>query len=132
MARDSHAPARGLALFVAVLAFVSLAGAAHAEDAVPLPTNPDWMSTELTNGACLVWGDLDGDGRLDMVPGADPSGANLLIYLNNGVDAQGRLRFTVQKQELVGGPVSSCALGDLNRDGRLDVVVGRATGPRKS
>ncbi len=116
--------ARLLAATIASLAIAVIVQPVRAADPVPLPTSSDWRSSESINAACLVWGDLDGDGDLDMIPGAEDD--DLLLYLNEGFNQQGGLRFSVQP--LRAGAVSACALGDMDRNGWLDIVAGFSDG----
>ncbi|MCB0164285.1 MAG: VCBS repeat-containing protein [Anaerolineae bacterium] len=125
----------GLWLFLFVgLIYLHLAvsPAQAQEPVVPLPNHPSWVSDEVLDAQtpaslCNVWADLDGDGDLDMVAGHVPF-RGLLILLNKGLDAQNNLVMTSQLLDTGGWFASSCALGDLDRDGDLDLVVGIAFG----
>ncbi len=65
-------------------------------------------------GALVAVGDLNGDGRADLVL-ADP----LVIYLNDGTGG-----FLPGGTIATAAAVKSIAIGDLNADGFLDLVVG--------
>lgn len=84
------------------------------------------LGTATVAGVAL--GDIDGDGDLDLVTGgwADAkSGAAIALWLNDGKGS------FAQKQSLdePGRRVhSGVALGDVNGDGRLDVVLGLGSG----
>ncbi|MCB1246002.1 MAG: VCBS repeat-containing protein, partial [Acidimicrobiia bacterium] len=76
---------------------------------------------------CLAIGvaDLDGDGDIDIVAGR--YGMTDLILLNDG-----KGRFTASnalQYGVIAGATSDVAIGDLNRDGRPDIVCANSTNP---
>ncbi|TAL19451.1 hypothetical protein EPN90_03435 [Patescibacteria group bacterium] len=78
-----------------------------------------------TGGAALAAGDLDGDGRAEIVVGAGPGGGpHLRIF-----DGAGQLLFPgffAYAPKFRGG--LSVAAGDLDGDGRAEIVVGAGPG----
>jgi hypothetical protein len=83
--------------------------------------NPlDVLGSRSTNSVAL--GDLNGDGKLDLVLGNTlPS----QVYLNAGVGGFGNPFTTAPLDLRDSGPFTfSAALGDLNGDGKLDIVLG--------
>jgi hypothetical protein len=69
-------------------------------------------------------GDLDGDGRLEIVTACHQSGSGCYVFRHDGTLQPGWPRS-------FGGTWSYCppTLADLDGDGRLDVLCGRAGGP---
>lgn len=67
----------------------------------------------------VYFADMDNDGWLDIVSsGYGPNEGNLHVYWNNGDGT-----FSETGQHFYGSYDSSCALGDLNSDGYVDIVV---------
>ena len=73
-----------------------------------------------TGITAAVLGDLDGDGDLDLVTGADTTGAGFIrVWRNDGSGG-----FTgIALQAGKGSPVATVRLGDLDGDGDLDLVA---------
>ncbi len=74
----------------------------------------------------VALGDLDGDGDLDLILTGNQSGAVSKIYMNDGTGS-----FTeIDAGSLMGVDESSVALGDLDGDGDLDLILtGSHSGP---
>lgn len=84
------------------------------------------LRNEFTHSVAV--GDIDGDGDPDIYMGNVHGGTSgPRFYLNDGVgvfiDAPGRLPLDIQSRER-GLNFTSCALVDLNSDGRVDLVLG--------
>ena len=94
-----------------------------------------WSPKAISTTTSLAWGDVDGDGHLDLAVGNMPasgdtgnpssSGATQ-VYLNEG----NKLSST-PAIELKGDGAATVAVewGDINRDGALDLIVGKVGAP---
>jgi beta-lactam-binding protein with PASTA domain len=88
------------------------------------------LTTSATNYSVAALGDLNGDGKLDLivaggVPGATSGTVNVYTLLGNG---DGTFKAPVALAPAgQDGVVTSIALADVNRDGLLDVAIGNAT-----
>jgi len=84
-----------------------------------------WMDIDVGRRAAPTFTDLDGDGDFDLVVGTDTG--ELKVFRNDGPSADpqfapdGRLDVDIP-------PLATPAFGDLDGDGRPDLVVGTASG----
>lgn len=79
------------------------------------------------SGSSLALGDLDGDGDLDLVmSGFDGSAYHLKIFVNDGTG-----KMTLSQSLSPGVSSASLALGDLDGDGDLDLVMSGDDGSGK-
>ncbi|MEM7130026.1 MAG: VCBS repeat-containing protein [Chloroflexota bacterium] len=76
-----------------------------------------WVSPETKNTRSVAWGDMDGDGDLDLAVGNFEQVNQL--YVNNG---QGN--FTARNLGIDKRKTNSVAWGDMDGDGDLDLAVG--------
>lgn len=83
-----------------------------------LAVTPGWLSNELDHTMDLAWGDMNGDGHLDLVSCNDHS--PLRIHYGTGSGLSTTAGWSSTSPALVSG--NSLSLGDINRDGALDIV----------
>jgi hypothetical protein len=89
-------------------------------------------TTSATNYSVAALGDLNGDGKLDLIVAGAVAGAgtgsgplNVFTLLGNGDGTfQAPVASVPAGQD---GAVTAIALGDFNKDGHLDVAIGNAT-----
>ena len=86
----------------------------------------DYKFPESASHPILVY-DCNGDGRNDIIIGAAHSYG--LAWLEQGVDSSGKRSFTEHWIERDFGGFHTMALGDLNGDGRPDLVTGKRLFP---
>jgi hypothetical protein len=90
----------------------------------------DYMSLSAmdVNGLHLTFGDLDGDGDLDMITGQE---SGIISYFRNTAGAGNPPVFVLDQPNYQGIDVSAYStpqLVDVDRDGLLDLVIGKANG----
>ncbi|MBN2550065.1 MAG: VCBS repeat-containing protein, partial [Anaerolineales bacterium] len=76
-----------------------------------------WVSSDSVPHTCLAWGDVDGDGDLDLASGVDGYGD--VLYLNNN----GALSTSPSWYSNNIGMTEGLAWGDVDNDGDLDLAV---------
>jgi hypothetical protein len=120
----------------------------YVEQGQPYPKNVSWVWLNKVNSdgyilketaiiaaldglsvADAALGDLDGDSDLDLVIAASPTeaksmdGTLVLVLLNNGAGS-----FSDSGQRFPAADSNSLAMGDLDSDGDLDILLGYASG----
>jgi len=98
------------------------------------PLSGTWYSSTLTNPPASVdavaLGDLDNDGDLDVVVGTGPhviygpnANCQIIVYENDGTPFDGSWE-SMHSIATISYTVHALALGDLDNDGWLDIVMG--------
>ena len=106
-------------------------------EAFPFTFSP--ASPQTTSAQSLAWGDVDGDGDLDLAvgyathAGSDP---NQLLYFGWGdapnnvyLNTNGQLQATPAWTSSANSPTLSLAWGDVDGDGDLDLATGNLSAP---
>ena len=88
--------------------------------------NP-WTSQDSDDTSSVAWGDVDGDGDLDLAVGNN--GTPNKVYLNNNGSLQTAVDNPWTSQD--SDDTSSVAWGDVDGDGDLDLAVGNNGTPNK-
>jgi len=84
------------------------------------------IGDEQLNTSSMDWGDIDQDGRLDVVVGNwDAKDA---IYLNDGLDANGQPKLQLAWQSSSADQTTSVAWADIDNDEVLDLAIGHQDG----
>lgn len=113
-----------LATILALLACI--ASPTHAQISFTKITTGPIASDRPESSISPVWVDFDADGDLDLFVTANQPAGNLL-YRNDGLG-----NFTKITESAIvstGAGSRSVAWGDLDNDGRVDLVIGRSVGP---
>jgi cyclophilin family peptidyl-prolyl cis-trans isomerase len=83
------------------------------------------VPTIFTGGVTVAGGDINGDGFTDIVTGAGPGGSPLVKVFSGRNGAVIR-QFNAFDESFTGGV--NVAVGDVNGDGRADIIVGQGQG----
>ncbi|MEM7028676.1 MAG: FG-GAP-like repeat-containing protein [Chloroflexota bacterium] len=111
-----------LTFLVAGTFFLSIAPVI-AHDPNPLNGSPIWRSGGIETTSSVAWGDVDGDGDLDLAVGngGDFNGQKNKVYLNQNGVLQTDIESPWEADVL--DSTHDLAWGDLDNDGDLDLVV---------
>ena len=97
----------------------------YLNDGVVLQQEATWTSADEDVFSSIAWGDMDGDGDLDLAVG-NAKRPNK-VYLNEGGVLQQEAAWTSAEADIT----NSVAWGDMDGDGDLDLAVGNARRPNK-
>jgi hypothetical protein len=117
----------GRCLFPCLVAAASLwllflvGSSAHGQGSVALNLYPSWFANDTISVHDMAWGDMDGDGDLDLAVGYRNSPA--AAYLNDGSMLQTAAVWSSSPDV----SDTDVAWGDVDGDGDLDLAVGRNT-----
>ena len=79
-----------------------------------------------SGGVTVAAGDINGDGRADIIVGAGPGAPGGHVKVFDGVTGQLHASFFAYDTAFTGGV--RVASGDVNGDGRVDIIVGAGAG----
>ena len=90
------------------------------------PWSRQVLDAGFDNGHALACGDLNGDGRDEIVAGYRGKGSSLYAYFAEDADGRQWRRIPIDEGDMA---ASGCAIVDVNGDGRPDVVaIGASSG----
>jgi subtilisin-like proprotein convertase family protein len=119
-------PWSALPVLAAALLWFYLFSTARADGPVGLNRYAAWASTDNDNTHSVAWGDVDGDGDLDLAVGNgwsdDPNFASVRLYRNDS----GMLTASAvwsSTESAYNDPTYSVAWGDVDGDGDLDLAA---------
>ena len=93
------------------------------------PWSRQVLDAGFNNGHALACGDLNGDGRDEIVAGYRGKGSSLYTYFAEDADGRQWRRIPIDEGDMA---ASSCAIVDVNGDGRPDIVaIGASSGNMK-
>jgi hypothetical protein len=118
----SRHPARliALGLTAALLAAGIISGPSAGAAGPSFAAHQDFATG--TNPISVTMGDLNGDGKLDLVI-ADRNAATVSVLLNTTAPGAYPPTFAAKQDFATGANPASVAVGDLNGDGKLDLVI---------
>ncbi len=102
--------------------------AIYLSDAGDLPAAATWETKAITGVMDLAWGDMDGDGDLDLAVARQETynsdqPASSVVFRNDGIDQNGDLVMALSWKSLP-GQATSVAWGDVDGDADLDLAIG--------
>jgi hypothetical protein len=98
--------------------------AVSAQQPLAFERGPDLAITDAPRAIAAA--DVTGDGWIDLILAGTGRGS-ITVIPNHGVeDGDNGQRFRIPQDYVVGGGPFDIAIGDLNRDGRLDIAVANA------
>ena len=116
-------------IFILLLANFMTVKFVHAQDfpestPIPLTAAKPWTSGDEDLSNSLAWGDIDGDGDLDLAVGNQPNigrfGGQNKVYINDDGTLRGDHAWISNDVDFT----NSVAWGDVDGDGDLDLAVG--------
>ncbi len=92
---------------------------------VSFATKVDYAET--TDPVDVTFGDVDGDGELDMAVSDWSSGAGTQVSVLRNLSTLGTVSFAAEVDFTAGSSPTGTAIGDLDGDGKLDLAVAKDT-----
>ena len=87
------------------------------------PSFAPHINLSVTSPTWVAVGDLDGDGKLDLAA-AEQSNNSVQVFVNKTAIGASTPSFGPSRGFSTGGGLNSVAIGDLNGDGKPDIVAG--------